>query len=178
MQLRAYLKANKPSKIKQGHFTTAYLYQEQDKVILKSRCYIKECMAHGWFPDSELFPSIKFADIEDDVNTEFTVYEMPLYIHGKGVKSNICKEDYEGIYVPLRKIQCVIDYADFEEQLTIVGVSEEVKEVLLRAYEACTNYYSDISWEISPRNVAATAEGKLILLDCFYIESQIRRSKR
>ena len=177
MQLKAYLKENKPSKVKQGHFTTAYLYEEQGKVILESRCYIKECMALGWFPDSELFPSIKFADI-DDVNTEFKVYEMPLYICGRSLKANVCKEDYEGIYVPLRKIQYVSDYVDFEEQLTTVGVSEEAKEDLLEAYSACTNYGSDVGWEISPRNVAATAEGRLILLDCFYIKSQIRRSKR
>lgn len=178
MQLGIYLKANKPSTVKKGHFTTAYLYQEQAKVILKSRCYIKECMALGWFPYNELFPSIKFADIEYDVNTEFKVYDMPLYVHGQSVKSNVCKEDYEGIYIPLRKIQYVIDYADFEEQLTTVGVSEDVKEALLEAYSVCTNCGSDVGWEISPRNVAATADGKLILLDCFYIKSQIRRSKR
>jgi hypothetical protein len=178
MQLRAYLKANRPFKIKQGHFTTAYLYHEQGKVILESRCYIKECMALGWFPDSELFPSIKFADIEDEVNTEFRVYEMPLYVHGQSVKRNVCKEDYEGIYVLLRKIRYVSNYADFEQQLITVGVSKEVKEDLLEAYEACTNYGSDVGWEISPRNVAATSDGKLILLDCFYIKSQLRRSKR
>lgn len=177
MQLKTYLKENKPSKVKQGHFTTAYLYEEQSKVILESRCYIKECMAHGWFPDSELFPSIKFADIEDDVNTEFRVYEMPLYVCGRSIKANVGKEDYEGIYVPLRKIQYVSGYRNFEEQLNTVGISEEVKEAILEAYEACTNYGSDIGWEISPRNVAATAEGRLILLDCFYIKSQIRRSK-
>lgn len=173
MRLRAYLKANKPSKVKQGHFTTAYLYQEENKVILNSRCPIKECMALGWFPDNRLFPTIKFSELED---TE--TFEMPLYTTGRNIKSIVCKEDYEGIYLPLQKVEIVNDREDFIRKLKETSITEDIFEVLVEAYEACMNYEHNPGFEISPRNVAATAEGKLILLDCFYIKSKIRRSKR
>lgn len=173
MQLRDYLKANKPSKVKKGHFTTAYLYQEQGKVLLESRCPVKECMALRWFPDSRLFPEVSFSELED---TE--TFEMPLYTTGRSVKKLICKEDYEGIYLPLRKVSNVKDREDFINQLKEASVAEDLIEVLVEAYEACMNYEYNPGFEISPRNVAATADGKLILLDCFYIKSQIRRSKR
>jgi hypothetical protein len=174
MNLITYIKTNKPSYLKKGHFTKAYLYNKSNEVILESRCNVKECMALGWFPESSLFPAITFSDLESNKDG-FKVYKMPLYTtNSRSVKSIICKEDYENIYLPLRKICFVIDYKDFKDQLFKVGVSDGVREIILEAYEACMNYGSDVGWEISPRNVAATSEGKLVLLDCFFIKSQLR----
>ena len=171
MNLSQHIKSNKPDAIKKGYFTKAYLYNKSNEVILESRCYIKECMAMGWFPKSSLFPEISFSELKSNKN-EYRVYKMPLYTtNSRSVKSIICKEDYKNIYLRLRKIMFVSDYTDFKMKLISVSVSDEVRETLLKAYEACMLYDTDVNWEISPRNVAATPEGRLILMDCFYIES-------
>ena len=47
------------------------------------------------------------------------------------------------------------------------------KEAILEAIDAMCNYGSDVSFEISPRNIAADKDGNLILLDCFFIKSQL-----
>ena len=174
MKLTSYIKDNKPSSLKKGHFTKAYLYNESNEVILESRCNVKEYMALGWFPQSSLFPAITFSELTTDKD-EFKVYKMPLYTtNSRSVKSILCKEDYENIYLPLRSILYPKNYIDFKSQLISIGVSEEVIETIIEAYAACMNYSTDIGWEISPRNIAATPEGKLVLLDCFFVKSQLR----
>ena len=49
---------------------------------------------------------------------------------------------------------------------------EELKETMLEALDACTNCGSDVAFEISPRNVAVK-DGKLILLDVFFMKSAL-----
>ena len=51
---------------------------------------------------------------------------------------------------------------------------EDLKEVMIEALEACGNYGSDVAFEISPRNVAVK-DGKLILLDCFFMKSKLNQ---
>jgi len=47
------------------------------------------------------------------------------------------------------------------------------KTALIDAVSALTNYGSDICFEISPRNIAVTKTGNLILLDCFFMRSKL-----
>jgi len=172
MNLKTYLKQNKPLKVKQGKFTKAYLYENE--VILKTNDPVKECMALGWFPESRLFPEVKF---ENSLETEdeFTVYKMERFETGRAVKAMLCKEDYEGLYLPLRQVFKNFfkskqgNNIQFRELLEKTSLLEEIKEDLLWAFEACMNYSSNVFFEISPRNIAAK-DGKLILLDCFFIE--------
>lgn len=48
--------------IGKGAFTKAYLL-DNGRVQLHSCCPFKECMAHGWFPESDLFPKLTFVDV-------------------------------------------------------------------------------------------------------------------
>jgi hypothetical protein len=43
------------------------------------------------------------------------------------------------------------------------------KDILLQAVDACSNYSTNVYFEISPRNVAVK-DGKLILLDVFFLK--------
>ena len=152
--------------IGKGAFTKAFLNVD-NSVILVSCCPIKECMSNGWFPDSELFP--KLERVDSDV---YSTYTMEYYPRLKGeLKANLDADQY-AIYKTLRAFNDIYTINQFNRVEAIYkafeGINDEVlKDVMLEALEACSNYGSDIGFEISPRNVAVK-NGKLILLDCFY----------
>lgn len=182
MQLSTYLKENKPLYTRKGSFTTAYIYP--DRVLLKSRDAVKECMANGWFPDSEHLPEVKYSNLEVPDSFEGSIYESPRYLTSRSIKSIVCKEDYEGIYLPLVKLfsespWCWLKHGErqdaFYKAVTDTTIPEELKDVLKECYDALLNYDSQVGFEISPRNVGATEEGRLILLDCFYLVAHLKR---
>ena len=175
--LQQYLKTNKPSKVKRGSKTTAYIFE--DKVLLRTIDPVKEAMVHGWFPDSEYLPEVLGTDLEDK-DEAFSVYKSPRYLQGRSIKALVNKEDYETVYQPLRRMYAKADWSrdsykwhdNFIADVTnCEGLKEELKEVLIQAYEACMAFSHKVRFEISPRNVAATKEGQLIVLDCFFIIS-------
>lgn len=155
--------------IGKGTFTKAYLL-ESGEVLLKSVDPIKECMAHGWFPDSELFPSISFEDGE--------TYKMKYYPKVSSLKNTLNERSYS-LYLALRKLR--VGYVKNSYDLldkwrkafdSLPSEFEQEKEDLISAIEACSNFDSDVSFEISPRNVAVD-NGKLVLLDCFFLKSEL-----
>jgi len=175
MYLHTYLKQNKPLKVKRGSRTKAFIFA--DKVLLRTIDPIKECMALGWFPDSELFPEVKKTDFED-IDDSFQIFESPVYLQGRSMKALVCKDDWEGVYLPLVQLYKTINYGyrvyewhhSFIQAVNnCVGLREDAKEAIKEAYEACMNFSEKVKFEISPRNIAATEDGKLILLDCFFI---------
>jgi hypothetical protein len=175
MYLQTYLKQNKPFKVKRGSRTKAFIFS--DKVLLRTIDPVKECMALGWFPDSELFPEVKMTDFED-LDDSFQVFESPVYLQGRSMKSLVCKEDWEEVYLPLKQIFQTMSwgfrssdwhYAFINAVDNCVGLRYNVKDAVKKAYEGCMNFSERVKFEISPRNIAATEDGKLILLDCFFI---------
>ena len=177
MLLSEFLKKNKPLSTKKGSFTKAYLYD--DKVILSSVDSVKECMAHGWFPDSDLFPDVKFSALDVPDYDDSRVYESPRYIQARSLKSILDAENY-ALYMTLRDMwqSMTWDYKnaynwqdDFHSAVNDASLSDSVKESLTEAYDALLSYSHKVRFEISPRNVAATKDGKLILLDCFFIRN-------
>lgn len=161
--------------IGRGAFTKAYLRAHDNKVILESSCPIKECMSLGWFPDSELFPKI--------TRVESEVYEMEYYPKVSSLKNNLNPDQYK-IYKDLRNLynkhqwnsnpynSLSLYYAEFEKL-----DNKELALLMQEAIEGCSNYGSDIAFEISPRNVAVK-NGKLILLDVFYSISKLKQVQR
>lgn len=160
-----------------GLFTTAYLQKDNKTVILKSTDYIKECMSLGWFPNSMYFPKVERLDQG--------IYKMKKYDKPKSLKNSLKPKQYE-IYKELRNLS--IGYIknsynnldEWRKQFNTIS-NKTVKNALNDAIDACSNYGSDVCFEISPRNVAVSKTGNLILLDCFFIASQandIRTSKR
>lgn len=169
--LKKFLQENKPELVKKGSFTTAYVYE--NKVILRSNDPIKECMAQGWFPDSELFPTIKFSDLESD-NKEFRIYEMERFEISRSVKNKISDWDYNEIYRPLKNLTVDWDWINhynwqdnFIQAINLSELPDSIKISLIEAYESCMNFSHEIRFEISPRNVSSK-DGKLILRDCFF----------
>jgi hypothetical protein len=158
--------------IGKGAFTRAYL-MESGKVLIKTCDPIKECMAWGWFPESELFPKLDWVDLG--------VYEMEYYPRVKSLKGSLEPEQYE-IYKSLRALGTLYRQNKHElhsawHELFDTLEDEGLKEVMKEALDACGNYGSDISFEISPRNVAVK-DGKLVLLDCFFSVSKLEEVRK
>ena len=152
-------------RIGKGSFTTAYL-MDNDKVLLKSSDPIKECMAMGWFPNSHLFPKVKFGDVDNE-------YIMNYYPKQTSLK-NTLKPKHYAFYKELRRLweDLPFNYDVYTLRTHFRYLTDKRKSaILIEALEACMNYGSDICFEISPRNVAVGKTGNLILLDCFYIKS-------
>lgn len=158
--------------IGKGTFTKCYELNDTT-VLLKSSDPIKECMAHGWFPESGLFPKVEFSAIDG-------FYEMEFYPRVKSLKNSLDTDQYQ-IYKDLQEVMKNIKYSDnMYDSCDLVYdafeqiENEELKEVMIEALHACTNYGSDVAFEISPRNVAVK-NGKLILLDVFFMKSALNK---
>lgn len=160
-----------------GAFTSCYK-KSNTRVLLESSCPIKECMSLGWFPSSELFPKIYFAD-DNRTNT----YEMKYYPKVSSLKQNLKPAQWE-IYKQLREI--TLDYSIVKTKYDYANgyissfkklKNKRLSDTMIEAMEACMNYGSDIGFEISPRNVAVN-KGNLILLDCFFHVSTLLEIKR
>ena len=162
--------------IGKGSFTTAYL-KPDGKVLLKSIDEVKEAMAQGFFPNHRLFPKVELVDRGD----KFNYYEMKYFERTNGLKSHLTLREWE-----LYKLLCslfksrgylanIYDgysrwYEIFER---IPNKFKEEREALIEALNGLSNYFTDIGFEISPRNVAVEG-GKLILLDCFFQMSKLK----
>jgi hypothetical protein len=160
--------------IGKGEFTTAYL-KNAKRVILKSKDAVKECMAHKWFPESYLFPSVDFCDgIENDERGN-AFYEMEYFPKKSSIKQNVSSRQWD-LYKTLRALfskhsmvqRGQAPYVKWLDAFnTLPSRFDNEKEALLDAVSALTNYSQEVHFEISPRNVA-TKGNKLVLLDCFF----------
>lgn len=158
--------------IGKGAFTKAYLL-DSGRVMLKSCCPIKECMALGFFPEHRLFPKMNMI--------ECGMYEMEYYPRVKSLKNSLDAEDYE-LYKELRQIaqnaghpaNIYDSYSALYKAFEASDLEDEVKEVMLEALDGCANCGSDIGFEISPRNVAVK-DGKLVLLDVFFSKGTLKK---
>lgn len=157
--------------IGKGAFTKCFLNECGERVTLETVDPIKEVMAHGWFPESSLFPLIEETGLSG-------VYEMEYYPRVSSLKNNLDADQY-GIYLTLRGLGSVFSENKFDlhslwyKKFESIEC-EELRDTMLEALDACSNFGSDISFEISPRNVAVK-NGKLVLLDCFYQVSVLNK---
>lgn len=164
--------------IGRGSFTKAYL-REDGKVLLVSRCPIKECMAMGWFPDSPLFPELERIGAENN-HAQYLMEYLP---RPRSLKQNLDPDQWQ-IYKDLKGLADSVtssnrmhDYFSIWHKQFDKLEDPELRETMKDALDACANFGSDIGFEISPRNVSAK-DGKLILLDCFFQFSMMKRNGR
>lgn len=162
---------------KTGAFTVAYVDSGLKYVYLKSVCPIKECNAHGWFPDSDLFPSIGFAGCTQGI------YKMEYFPRVKSLKESLDPDQW-AIYKELRRVMKAIDYTGNiyrnHESITLgfnTIKDESLRETMQEAVDACANAGTQLAFEISPRNVAVK-NGKLILLDVFYHVGKLQEVRK
>ncbi|MNQ98128.1 hypothetical protein D3C85_1138020 [compost metagenome] len=157
--------------IGKGAFTRCYRLDEST-VLLKSRDPIKECMAHGMFPKSPVFPIVECGD-------ECGEYRMKYYPRGGSLKNTLDPDQWE-IYKTLRALFDSIGYVKnphdrYSKLYTLFQeLPDNIRDDMTYALDAVANYGSDIGFEISPRNVA-TDNGKLVLLDCFFLVSELKK---
>lgn len=161
--------------IGKGAFTKCFLLDCGSKVRLESSDPIKEVMAEGWFPESDLFPKV--------VSVDHGVYEMEYFPkpinNPRSLKKNLDPDQYE-IYKTLRGVMDDITHTlNIHNQYTEVYKAferiecETLRDVMIEALDACANINSCIAFEISPRNIAIK-NGKLILLDCFFDKKTLK----
>lgn len=172
--------------IGKGSFTKCYLLPCGSRVQLISRDPVKEAMAWGWFPESDLFPKLDYVDLG--------VYEMEYLEPARSIKQALMPEHWS-LYKELRDLflnknpanNCSrpddlyhLWYGVFEEQAEKYALGSfmfEAYQDIMMALDACANFGSDVVFEISPRNIRIK-DGKLILLDCFFIHSALTEGKK
>jgi len=154
--------------IGKGTHTKAYL-RDDGKVQLHSNDPVKEVMALGWFPSCELFPIIELIDTG--------VYEMDYYPYHSSLKNNLEPEQWQ-LYQDLRHLyHSVVNTKNPQDMYAYLHnhfdklLDKRIVLLLQEALLACSNYSTAIIFEISPRNVKVN-NGKLILLDCFYLPKE------
>lgn len=157
--------------IGKGSYTKAYLLPD-NKVILASNDPIKECMALGWFPDSDRYPVIDWFLWLEQEDVQF--YSMGYYPYCRAL-SQLLLPDEMRLYSALRKLHARLPSKP-ERKLFPRYINEmilptwpDAAQALLDGYNVCLNVDTHgVGFEISPRNVRVH-EGKLIFMDCFFI---------
>lgn len=156
------------NKIGQGHFTKCYNTSKPQTVYLDSRDPVKECMAHGWFPNSRYFPKVSF------YKGGYTMRKYTPLSKLRGSAKEVLKGSHYNLYCELKRhLSGKMGYCTIKDQLFNIK-NRAAREAIDSALSGLTNYGEDICFEISPRNVAVTKSGCLILLDCFFIHSHLR----
>lgn len=162
--------------IGKGTFSTVYRKGSSKKVTVLSNDPVKECMSLGWFPKTRLFPKVERCFHPGTRQA----YSMKFYSKVRAPKRELNARSYE-LYRVLKEL--VDDYG-YSRSLTpyeqwsaafntLPAKFSREKAHLLAALDALSNYGSDACFEISPRNIAKTASGKLVLLDCFFMRSAL-----
>ena len=160
------------TRIGKGAFSKVYRKGTASTVLIKSEDHVKECMALGWFPKTPLFPTIKRVDQ--------ATYEMKFYSKVRAPKKQLNARSYE-LYITLKELfenswrRNSDDRYDYWRKAfnSLPSKFNKAKQHLLDALDALSNYGSDMCFEISPRNIATTDTGRLVLLDCFFFSSQL-----
>lgn len=152
-----------------GSFSKVYHEVGSKFVYIRSNDPVKECMANGWFPRSNLFPIVIEADKAG------YDYKMKYYEKCSSLKSSLKPKElikYQNLrnlfqYIYYNSLNC--DYHNLYSAFKTIK-NKSIRTALLGAIDALSNYGQDIGFEISPRNVAVSPSGNLILLDCFFMQ--------
>lgn len=159
--------------IGKGSFSTAYR-KNKNTVLLHSTDPIKEIMSNGWFPKSNLFPSVEYIDTTEN----YTVYEMKYYPPVRSLKNSLKPSHYE-FYTELRRLYTPISLGNknmFTWREDFKNIKDPRKRnIMIQAIEACGNYSTNVVFEISPRNVRVSPTGCLVLLDCFFYPEKLKK---
>ena len=165
-------------RIGQGTFSTVY-QETKDTVLIVSSDPVKECMSMGWFPNSRLFPKVERLDF--DINSEgCSLYRMRYLDRPSSLKKSLTPKHWK-LYKTLKAyFDCAWTPSNHDESFEVLKdhFKEALKgfpyerDILLEAVDALANYGADMWFEISLRNVAVR-NGKLILLDCFFMRKKL-----
>lgn len=153
--------------IGKGTFSKCYKLNDKE-VLIRSNDNVKEYIAL-WMDYVPFIPNIERIDIG--------LYKMEYFPKVKSLKKTLKPKQYE-IYKELRSLSVGFVankhnlFYEWHEQFDTIK-NKRFREGLKLALDCLANYGSDINFEISPRNVAVK-NGNLILLDCFFMSSQLQ----
>lgn len=180
----------------QGMFTKAYNHpDDSSKVVLISCDPIKDCMAHGWFPDArnngwdtDLYPVIDQIGPCDwmRIPGNWRIYSMDRLERPRSLKKAIPEKDYE-LFKRLQRFMDddvfgIVRYRHFTISYLHKVIAESdhlqdwTKDFLIESVSGCANAGCDPTFEISPRNVAVQ-NGRLVLLDVWLMISELTKSQ-
>jgi hypothetical protein len=160
-----------------GAFSTAYL-QNDGSVLIKTVDRVKEAMANGFFPSHRLFPTLEHVDSGD----VYQYYKMKFFPKVGSLKKGLTSRQYR-LYKVLYDLQAPdCEYNDRHQEWhkifdTLPSEFKAEREAIQDAMNGLSNYGTDISFEISPRNVAIQGR-KLILLDCFFLVNDLIKNRK
>lgn len=168
-------------RIGKGYFSTVY-QETETTVLIVSSDPVKECMAMGWFPNSRLFPKVERLDYDFDDEGN-ALYRMKYFNRVSSLKNNLLPKHYKFYRVLKDYFSLIWAPSNFNESFEVLkdhfqkALKSEFareKQILLEAVDSLANYGDDMWFEISPRNVAVS-NGRLILLDCFFMRKKLIR---
>lgn len=153
--------------IGRGTFTKAFQISETEVEVITT-CPSKECYAIF----SQGNPFAPVIEKTDYLDSGESVYLMPFYSKVKSPSRELNKESLE-VYEALRAINntySVKDYYEFCNAIDATTLPEEAKENIKELCGDVANGIDcyDLGFEISPRNIAISEGGQLIMLDCFF----------
>lgn len=149
--------------IGRGTFTKAYQIGSE-LVEIVTTCPIKECYA--LFSQGNRFAPV--IEKIDYLESGEHVFHMPLYPKIKAPKQQLNSRAYH-IYKELRKISYNNDYNRIYNLIEGLDLTTDEKEEIQSLLGDAANVNSQsIAFEISPRNISATKDGDLVMLDCFF----------
>ena len=148
-----------------------------DKVHITSSDPAKECMSLGWMGRSTFLPKIKRLSCNGD---ETPTYVMRRYDKMRAPKQQLNDRAYRQ-YMMLRELyarklpsQC--NYSALADAFDALPRSA-LRSALRSAIDGLASYGFDIGFEISPRNIAASNSGNLVLLDVFFLRSAVQYAR-
>jgi len=164
--------------IGRGTFSTVYRLDDET-VLIKTEDPAKECLYFANI-ESNRFPKLELIGYEK--KDHLRVYKTKYYERAP-LKASLEPREYK-LYTELRKL-FKMAYSPFASDYDLYSIWYErfgllpdefasETEELRDALGSFADWGSDVAFEISPRNVAVD-NGKLILLDCFFFRSAIKK---
>ncbi len=153
-------------KIGKGSYTTCYQDpNDPNSVLLVSNDPMKEAL-------SEVEGCDHFVPTERVVYDNPSVYRQPKLVFKQAVLPRL-NDHNVALYRALRKVYLNNNLCNYTEIYNKVSKLKDRFPLFWEEFEHVlnwsANYSYDLRFEILPRNVSTTPDGRLLLVDCFYI---------
>jgi hypothetical protein len=151
-----------------GKFSRVYEDpNDKKRVIIKSTCWVKECLSQNWMPESNMYPSVVRED--GDFSYSMMRYEQP-----RSIKCALTPHHYK-MYGQLRDFaEAMQTHSDnrptmdrLDSLFVDLNIMPKLEQLIRDSVDALSNYGQHPRFEISPRNIAVL-DSKLILLDVWF----------
>lgn len=163
--------------IGKGLFSKVY-EAPSNKVIIESVDSVKECFAIFGSPNRLIAPITRLDYSIASINSlSVSRYEMQRFEKITAPKRQLNTKGYE-LYKELRfYVNNEVGIYDIRSALSRAKISNFDRDRLNCIVDVLSDYGEDMAFEISPRNIAASKTGRLILLDCFFFFNEMIKMK-